>query len=140
MRTFQLEHYLDVLEHKTRAVMHAAVVRQLPEIYSRAKAALLQENPEGYRELCRILLLHREYSPEQVAAALEQALAMGFPTAAAVRQLILNQQFGWERCLKILPGCGVRFWEQVLVLRSALVGYSLSLSLMRVRGSKGGAV
>jgi len=33
-------------------------------------------NPEGYRELCRILLLHRQYSQVEVASALKQALAL----------------------------------------------------------------
>jgi len=58
----ELDHYLDALERKPRAVMHAAVVRRLPEVYARAKEKLMHGNPEGYRELCRILLLHRQYS------------------------------------------------------------------------------
>ena len=64
----KLEHYLDALEKKPRAVMHAAVVRRLPEIYARVKEKLLLNDPEGYRELCRILLLNREYSAEKVAS------------------------------------------------------------------------
>ena len=56
-----LNHYLDILERKPRAVMHAAVVRRLPEIYSKARALLIQQEPDSYKELCHILLLHRSF-------------------------------------------------------------------------------
>lgn len=87
----KLEHYLDALERKPRAVMHAAVVRRLPDVYARAKERLMHNNPEGYRELCRILLLNRQYSQQQVAAALNEALALGSVNEATVKQLIVNR-------------------------------------------------
>ena len=90
----ELNHYLDALERKPRAVMHAAVVRRLPEVYAKAKERLLHGNPEGYRELCRILLLHRQYSPAQVASALQEALTLGAVNEATVRQVILNRASG----------------------------------------------
>lgn len=87
----ELNHYLDALERKPRAVMHAAVVRRLPEVYVRAKQRLMHNNPEGYRELCRILLLHRHHPQEQVALALTEALALGSVNEVTVKQLILNR-------------------------------------------------
>ena len=83
--------YLDALERKPRAVMHAAVVRRLPEVYARAKQRLMHNNPEGYRELCRILLLHRHHPQKQVALALTEALALGSVNEVTVKQLILNR-------------------------------------------------
>jgi len=47
-------------------------------------------NPEGYRELCRILLLHRHYSQVEVASALKQALALGSVNEATVKQLLIK--------------------------------------------------
>ncbi len=90
----ELNHYLDILERKPRAVMHAAVVRRLPEIYSKARALLIQQGPGSYKELCHILLLHREFSREQVASALETAIEIGSLTISTVRQLIFNQLVG----------------------------------------------
>ena len=90
----ELDHYLDALERKPRAVMHAAVVRRLPEVYARAKEKLMHGNPEGYRELCRILLLHRHYSQVEVASALKQALALGSVNEATVKQLLINRANG----------------------------------------------
>lgn len=98
----ELNHYLDLLERKPRAVMHAAVVRRLPDVYARAKERLLHNNPEGYRELCRILLLNRHYSPEQVALALNEALALGSVNEYSVKQLILNRT-----CTQVPPAVEV---------------------------------
>ena len=86
----ELDHYLDTLERKPRAVMHAAVVRRLPEIYARVKKHLLYQHPEGYKELCRILLINRDYPADKVASALEEALTLGAVDESSVRQLILN--------------------------------------------------
>jgi transposase len=87
----ELDHYLDVLERKPRAVMHAAVVRRLPLVYAAAKQALLKDNPSGYKELCRILLLNRDYPADRVTRALEEALSLGIVSELTVKQLILNQ-------------------------------------------------
>ena len=86
----ELDHYLEAIARKPRAVMHAAVVRRLPEVYAAAKQLLLKDNPTGYKELCRILLLNRDYPAEKVTVALEKALTLGVVNEATVRQLILN--------------------------------------------------
>jgi hypothetical protein len=88
----ELDHYLDVLERKPRAVMHAAVVRRLPPVYAAVKQVLLKDNPDGYKELCRILLLNRDYPTEMVTLALEEALSLGLVNELTVKQLILNQK------------------------------------------------
>lgn len=86
----ELAHYLDVLERKPRAVMNAQVVRELPEIYSKAKEVLLKDNREGYREFCQILLLHRDHCKEQVNAALTKAVEMEKVDSSTVRQWLIN--------------------------------------------------
>jgi transposase len=88
----ELEHYLPAIAHKPRSVSHAAVITQLPPIYAQVRDALCHAHPEGYREFAAILLLHREFSAEQVQQALELAAERGCLQASAVRQLILNQQ------------------------------------------------
>ncbi|MCL4552886.1 MAG: hypothetical protein M1305_04955 [Candidatus Marsarchaeota archaeon] len=87
----ELLHYLPVLAQKPRAANHALVVRQLGGIWSKAREKLGQD-VEGYRELTRILLLHQEYHPDEIALAVEEALKIGPLTSSVVRQLILNTQ------------------------------------------------
>lgn len=87
----ELEHYLPVLARKPRAAKDALVVRQLGGVWSRVRELLLA-TPEGYRELTQILLLHQNHSAQDLAGALEQALELGTPTAAVVRQLLLNDR------------------------------------------------
>jgi len=86
----KLEHYLDALAHKPRAVVNAAVVRQLPGVYQLFRERLCTDNLHGYREFCQLLLLHREFQAEQVQVALEQAWQQGITSYPAIRQLLLN--------------------------------------------------
>lgn len=88
----QLEHFLEALARKPYAVTHAAVVRDLPEPYATLREHLLARDPNGYRELVTILLLHREFSADQVKAAIREALATGWARAENVRQALLNAQ------------------------------------------------
>lgn len=88
---FELDHYLTALEGKPRAVMHAAVVRRLPEAYARAKSLLCEARGDGYRDFCQILLLHREFPPQEVKLAIESALEMGALSPATVRQILINR-------------------------------------------------
>jgi transposase len=86
----ELLHYLPVLARKPRASNHALAVRRLGRVWTMAREHLLRASADGYRELTRILMLHQEFQAADVARALEQALAIGSPTASMVRQLILN--------------------------------------------------
>jgi hypothetical protein len=89
--SFQLEHYLEALERKPRAAMHLAIVPQLPQVYAAARRLLCAGRRDGYKEFAEILLLHRDFPPEHVQAALEEALDKGMPQAQTVRQLALNR-------------------------------------------------
>jgi len=84
-----LEHYLPVLARKPRASMNALAVRRLGGIWEKTRVQFSAQK-DGYREFTRILMLNREYPPEEVTSALEAAFDMGRPTEATVRQLILN--------------------------------------------------
>ncbi len=84
-------HYIPVFEHKSRAVRNATVVRELGGPWEKARL-LLDERPEGYRELAAILLLLKEHPLDEVARALEEALNLRSPEAAVVRQILLNRK------------------------------------------------
>lgn len=86
----KLEHYLTALARKPYAVTNAAVVRDLPEPYQQVRAYLCRSDSSGYREMTRVLLLHREFSAEAVREALIANLRTGHLTADEVRQTILN--------------------------------------------------
>lgn len=85
-----LEHFLGALVGKPYAVTHAAVVRQLPEPYQSLRRRLTGQDPSGYREMVQVLLLHRQFPPQQVQEAIRQALATGICHAEGIRQLLLN--------------------------------------------------
>lgn len=87
----RLEHFLAALARKPYAVTHAAVVRQLPEPYQTLRRRLLELDPSGYREMVQVLLLHREFAPEAVLEAVQEALAAGVYRAEGIRQLLLNR-------------------------------------------------
>jgi len=83
----RLEHYLGALARKPYAVTHAAVVRQLPEPYQTLRLRLMEQDPSGYREMVQVLLLHREFDPDLVQEAIQEALAAGTCHAEGIRQL-----------------------------------------------------
>src|SRR5690606_28393204 len=62
----RLEHYLRALARKPYAVTHAAVVRQLPEPYQTLLRHLLESDPSGYRQMVHVLLLHQEFTADEV--------------------------------------------------------------------------
>jgi len=90
--SLQLQHYLGALARKPFAVMHAAVVRALPEVYQQARRWLCQRDPTGYRELVKILLLHHEFDAQALETAVGEGLATRCLTAEAIRQRLLNRQ------------------------------------------------
>lgn len=67
----EINHYLPALERKPHAVTHASVVRQLPAIFGRVREKVTAARPQGYKDFLAVLLLLREYSVLDVAAALE---------------------------------------------------------------------
>jgi hypothetical protein len=86
-----LEHYLSELARKPHAASHAAVVRQLPEVYNLAREQLCSARPDGYREFASTLLLRREFPAPAVQSAVAEALERGCLQASAVRQILLNR-------------------------------------------------
>jgi len=90
-----LDHFLAALSRKPYAVTHAAVVRQLPEPYQTLRRHLLEADPSGYREMVQVLLLHREYSPESVREAVQEAITAGIYRVEGIRQLLINRH---DRC------------------------------------------
>lgn len=91
--TLKLEHYLEALARKPYAVTHAAVVRDLPEPYQKARQQLCRVEG-GYREMARILLLHREFPAGAVREAVADGLASGRLSADDLRQVLLNRTAG----------------------------------------------
>ncbi len=72
----ELDHYLDVLLKKPRAVRDARVMRsdQVPEVFRRVHAKMRErQEAEGDRLFVRFLLLHREVGMDRLRQALEEA-------------------------------------------------------------------
>ena len=84
-------HYVPMFTHKSRAVRNATVVRELGGPWEEARL-LLDERPEGYRELAAIILLLKEHPLDEVALALQEALRLRSPEASTVRQILLNRK------------------------------------------------
>uniref|UniRef100_UPI003F91F1F1 Mu transposase domain-containing protein n=1 Tax=Alicyclobacillus acidiphilus TaxID=182455 RepID=UPI003F91F1F1 len=80
----ELEHYLPVLAYKPHAVTHAAVVRQLPEVYQQIRRRITQTRPDGYKDFLSILLLHQSYSANDILNAIE-SIGPEYVTAEQIR-------------------------------------------------------
>ncbi|HEU5423483.1 MAG TPA: IS21 family transposase, partial [Nitrolancea sp.] len=91
-----LEHYLDVLEHKPGALAGSkplAEWRRLgrwPESYDRFLAALVERDGRtaGTKAMIELLQWGRRHGQERLRAAVEHALALGCWDVAAVRHLL----------------------------------------------------
>ncbi len=68
----ELEHYLSVLERKPHAVTHAAVVRQLPEVYQQVRRRMMASRPDGYKDFVPVLQLHRSFRAEEILQAIQE--------------------------------------------------------------------
>lgn len=88
-----LDHYLDVLLQKPRALDQAKPFRStdLPAVYHHFREELRQRDRHGDRDFVRVLMLHREFPAEQVRMALEEALRRRTIHYEAVRQILLSQ-------------------------------------------------
>lgn len=85
----ELEHYLPVLAYKPHAATHAAVVRQLPEVYQRIRRRMTNSRPDGYKDFVAILLLHRIFSSQDILTAIEE-IGADIVTAEQVRARLLQ--------------------------------------------------
>lgn len=89
----ELDHYLELLERKPGALRNAKPLRaaKLPPIYHQYWGELRLHHPKGDREFVRILMLHREFPPAQVEAALTEASRLRAFHHEAVQQILLKQ-------------------------------------------------
>ena len=95
-----LEHYLDILEHKPGALLGSkplAQWRQLgrwPASYDKFWQALIERygRQKGTKELIELLQLGRTYGQEKLREAVEGALALGCGDSATVRYLLTAHQ------------------------------------------------
>jgi hypothetical protein len=85
-------HYLSLVEQRPGAFEHAQPIRQWraswPPVYESMLAALRRQQmseSQAVRIFIQILRLHQDYSPEPVAAAVEQALDEGLISLSGVR-------------------------------------------------------
>lgn len=81
----ELEHYLPVLAYKPHAATHAAVVRQLPEVYQRIRIRMTNSRPDGYKDFVALLLLHQVFPAKDILDAIE-AIGPDVVTAEQVRK------------------------------------------------------
>lgn len=72
-----LDHYLELLLKKSRALSNTKVYKpqQLPQIYEEYRRQLIARNPKGNRDFVKILMLLREYPPNQITEAIEMAMS-----------------------------------------------------------------
>jgi transposase len=91
-----LEHYLDVLEHKPGALMGSKPLAQWrklgrwPASYDQLWESLVERHgrQKGTKELIELLQLGRSHGQDKLRVAVEQALALGCRDSAAVRYLL----------------------------------------------------
>ncbi|SHN88607.1 IS21 family transposase [Desulfitobacterium chlororespirans] len=88
-KVMKLEHYLPLIQTKPRSAKNALVVRKLPEVYQKLRVRMCSNDPEGYREFAKILLLHLEYRFEDVLAAVEEGLLHHSPSQESIRQILM---------------------------------------------------
>jgi len=90
-KVMELVHYLPIIKTKPRAAKNALVVRKLPDVYQKLRILLCHNNPEGYREFVKILLLNLEFKFEDVLSAIEEGLKQHSTTQESIRQILISQ-------------------------------------------------
>lgn len=86
---FEVDHYLDELERKPRAIPHARPVRRanLPASYQEFYRRTLSKYGHG-KEFIKLLKLHREFSIETVKQAVESSVKEQLYTADSVKHYL----------------------------------------------------
>ena len=88
---FDWVHYLRLLEHKPGALDYARPLKglSLPDCFPLLRRRLEEADPEaGTVEFIRVLLLHEDFSREELAAAVQAALPLPTIKAADIRVLL----------------------------------------------------
>jgi hypothetical protein len=112
-----LEHYLDVLEHKPGALAGSKPLAQWraagrgPQSYDRFWEELMarQGKQAGTKAMIELLQLGRVHGQAALRGAIEAALALGVGDAAAVRQLLVQPQLAREPQAPLAVGTLARF-------------------------------
>lgn len=83
-------HYLDILEKKPGALENGRPFAnwRLPDVFETARGVLRSRMADGEKQYVKLLLLLRDYSVDDVAAALELALERGTPQAGCVENIL----------------------------------------------------
>jgi transposase len=88
---FDWVHYLRLLEHKPGALDYARPLKgmTLPDCFPQLRTRLEEADPEtGTVEFIRVLLLHEDFSSEELTAAVWAVLPLPTITAADIRVLL----------------------------------------------------
>ncbi len=88
---FNWVHYLRLLEHKPGALDFARPLKdpRLPDCFAALRTRLEQADQRaGTVEFIRVLMLHEDFGGEEVAAAVQAALALPTIKAADIRVLL----------------------------------------------------
>ena len=112
-----LEHYLDVLEHKPGALAGSKPLeqwRQLgrwPASYDQLWAALIerQGRAAGTKAMIELLQLGRHHGQDRLRTAIETALALGCRDAAAIRHLLAAPTLAHHPPPALVPPALARF-------------------------------
>lgn len=80
---------MPVLAYKPHAATHAAVVRQLPEVYQKIRLRMMDQRPDGYKDFVAILLLHKVFSSQDILSAIEE-IGADLVTAELIRAHLLR--------------------------------------------------
>jgi len=119
-----LEHYLDVLEHKPGALAGSKPLeqwRQLgrwPASYDELWAGLIarQGRAAGTKAMIELLQLGRRYGQDRLRTAIETALALGCRDAAAIRHLLATPMLAHRPPPALAPQALARFDRPVPAL------------------------
>ncbi len=112
-----LEHYLDVLEHKPGALAGSKPLEQWrklgrwPEGYDRFWQALIERHGRqaGTKAMIELLQLGRAHGQTALRGAIDAALVLGCPDEAAVRHLVSARSLERARPEAVEAGMLARF-------------------------------
>ncbi len=88
-----LEHVIDVLEHKPRAAIEATAIRQLglPKAFYELRAKLREERRKSDKEWVQVIRLLLEHTLTDLQQAIETALKSGTPGLASITQILRQE-------------------------------------------------
>jgi hypothetical protein len=126
--SFQLAHYLPLLERKARAFDHAAPVAAVRATWPASYELLLRflrtrhGEAAGTREFIQVLYLHEHHAIAHVHGAVRQAMLLREPSLAAVRRL-LEQLSGAAATRAPLPSTATAHLPKVEVSTGDVAAY-----------------